>query len=125
MSIAIDNLAAAISQELRNYSQDVAAEMKESVMESAQACVRELKQTSPEQTGDYRKGWRVKKAYESASDIRCQVHNATDYQLTHLLEDGHAKVGGGRVDGIPHIEPAAENAARLLEKDVKIRVGKV
>lgn len=123
MSVSVDGLADAISRELQAYSQDVADDLKKSVRKAARACVNELKATSPEDTGDYRNGWQVKSAYESNSDIRVDVHNATDYQLTHLLEDGHAKVGGGRVEGTPHIGPAADNAAALLEKDVKLRVG--
>lgn len=123
MSVSVDGLADAISRELQAYSQDVADDLKKSVKKAARVCVNELMTTSPEDTGDYRKGWRVKTAYESQSDIRVDVHNATDSPLTHLLEDGHAKVGGGRVEGTPHIGPAADNAAALLEKDVKLRVG--
>lgn len=124
MAVSVDNLADAIAQELRSYREEVKEDLFESVDEAADVCVATLRTTSPKDTGDYRKGWRKKTAYKSDSDIRAQVHNATDYQLTHLLEDGFAKVTGGRVEGQPHIDPAAEQAAQLLEKDVKIKVGK-
>lgn len=123
MSVGIDGLADAVAAELLNYSQEVTEGVKESVRASADVCVSELEIHSPELTGSYRKGWRVKKAHEGTLDIRLQVHNKTDYQLTHLLEDGHANVNGGRTPGRPHIGPAAEEAAKLLEKDVKMKVG--
>ena len=47
---------------------------------------------SPKDTGDYKKGWRIKQDKARKSII---VHNATDYQLTHLLEHGHVKRNGG------------------------------
>lgn len=124
MAIKIDDLADAVAAELHAYSQEVADDLKESVESTAAACVAELRATSPEATGSYKKGWRKKKAYESHDDIRVEVYNATDYQLTHLLEDGHANVDGGRTPALPHIGPAAENAARKLEQNVKVKVGR-
>ena len=123
MDIKIDELAEAVASELREYRQDVVDGLKESVHSSAKTCVAQLRSTSPKQTGDYAKGWRKRTAYESDSDIRLQVHNATDYQLTHLLEDGHANVDGGFTPAQPHIGAAADKASQLLEKDVKIKVG--
>lgn len=123
MAVKIDGLADAIAAELLSYSQEATEGIKASVKASAKACVAELQVTSPEMTGSYKKGWRVKNVHEDALDIRLQVHNKTDYQLTHLLEDGHANVDGGRTPGQPHIGPAAENAAKLLEKDVEMKVG--
>lgn len=124
MSIRIEGLAAAVEEQLLEYCQEVTDDVKDSVKASAKACVEELRANSPELTGDYAKGWRSKVAYEDNFDIRMQVHNKTDYQLTHLLEDGHAKVSGGRVDARPHIASAAENASKLLEKNVEMKVGR-
>lgn len=120
----MDGLAAAITDVLEEFQEETMQDVKTSVEDAAKFCVRELQENSPELTGDYAKGWRKKTAYESATDIRVDVYNKTDYQLTHLLEDGHAKVSGGTVPGTPHIGPAAEKASEKLEKDVLIKVGR-
>ena len=122
MSVKIDDLAAAVVQELQAYSSEMAEEINASVKKTAKVCVNTLKQKSPKDTGGYAKSWKATTAYESSNDIRIQVHNAKHYQLTHLLEDGHAKVSGGRVKGQPHIQPAADAASELLEKDVESRI---
>lgn len=124
MAVKMDGLAAAIADALEEFQEETMQDVKTSVEDAAEFCVREIKENSPELTGDYAKGWRKKTAYESATDIRVDVYNKTDYQLTHLLEDGHAKVSGGTVSGIPHIGPAAEKAGEKLEKNVLIKVGK-
>jgi len=123
-TVTVEDLADAIAAELREYGTEVAEDVKKSVKSAAKTCVDVLQQTSPKDTRDYATGWAKKTAYESPNDIRMQIYNKTDYQLTHLLEDGHAKVSGGRVDGKPHIQPAADQAAEILEEDVKIRVGR-
>lgn len=124
MAVKMDGLAAAIADALEEFQEETVADVKDSVNNAAKLCVEVLKENSPKLTGAYGKGWRKKTAFESPLDIRVRVYNKTDYQLTHLLEDGHAKVSGGRVDGIPHIEPAAEKASERLLKDINIKVGK-
>ena len=123
MNISIDDLADAVAASLEVYRQDVVEGLKESIHDAGKTAVNLLKQNSPKDTGYYRKGWRKRTAYESESDLRIQVHNATNYQLTHLLENGHANVDGGRTEGKPHIGPASDQAAELLDKNVKMKVG--
>ena len=119
MAIKINDLAKAVTDGLAEYAGAVAEDIKAAAAASADSCVDELKNTSPEDTGSYRKGWKKKKAYESSTEVRYTVHNATDYQLTHLLEFGHAKRNGGRVEAVPHIAEAEENAIKTMEKKAK------
>jgi CubicO group peptidase (beta-lactamase class C family) len=102
---SIGDLSNQIARELQRYANVVAEDVDTAVEDVANELVDDLKETSPELTGDYRKGWRVK----NVRGVRI-VHNKTNYQLTHLLEKGHAKVGGGRVPAKVHIEPAEGRA---------------
>lgn len=123
-SVKIDDLASAITKELTDYKQKVTDGIKREVETAAKECKNEIQQNSPVDTGSYREGWKKQTVYEGAEDIRINVYNRTDYQLAHLLEYGHAKVNGGRVNGKPHIRPAAEQAEQKLLKKVKVMVKK-
>ena len=120
--IPIDKLSPVIETELGKYSQEVADQIKQDVKDVAKECVAEIKQKSPKRTGKYRRGWRAEVAYESNEDIRVIVRNKTAWQLTHLLEFGHAKVNGGRVEGRPHIGPAEQRAKKSLLQKAKVAV---
>ena len=119
-TVNIDKLADEIVMELRSYEQDVTDGIKEAVEQTAKQCLSDIKKNSPSLTGSYKKGWKKKKEYESVSDIRFRIYNSTDYQLTHLLENGHAKRNGGRVEGYPHIGPAEKKAIKELEGKAKV-----
>lgn len=120
--VSIDGLADAVAKELANYNQDVTDGIKKEVKQVAKEMVQELKQTSPKDSGDYAAGWREKTEFESAEDIRERVYNAKKPQLTHLLENGHAKQNGGRVNGKPHIRLAEQSAEKKLTNGVKVVV---
>lgn len=124
MSVSVDGLADAIMDALQEFETEATEAVKESVVSAADACLASVKANSPKDSGDYQKGWRVKKVYEGEHDMLVRVYNKDHYQLTHLLEDGHANVDGGRTEGKPHIGPAADQASRVLERDIKIKVGR-
>ena len=119
--------ADAIAQALLDYDQDVTDGLKKDVKAAAKEVVADVKSSSPKRTGKYAKGWGVKTAYESNDDICVVVHNKTNWQLTHLLENGHAcKNGTGRkypnVKAYPHIKQAEEKAIEKLGNKVKVRI---
>lgn len=120
--IPLQQMEIEIVKALEEYSQEVADGIKREVKEVAADTVKTLKNTSPRKTGEYAKGWSYQVAFESREDIRVRVYNRKKPQLTHLLENGHAKVNGGRVEGIPHIRPAEQQAEKKLESGVKVVV---
>lgn len=123
----IESLAVSISAILEEYSSDVAADMKSEAKEVAKAAVKELKATSPVgngSNGHYKDGWTSKVEAENSVSIGIRVYNKKKPGLTHLLEKGHAKRGGGRVEGIPHIAPAEKNAIAEYEKRLKERLSR-
>jgi len=103
----IDSLSNEINKALRDYTTEVTEGLDEAKEKLAKEGVKTLKATSPRRKKGkrrrYAEGWRAEK--DGTSWV---VHNKTNYQLTHLLEKGHAKVNGGRVKAIPHIGPVEE-----------------
>jgi len=112
--IKVDDLAGEIVLAVRTYTEEVGEAIEEAVKETAQALATDLRETSPKDTGQYAKGWTTRKEGPG----RYVVYNKKKPQLTHLLEHGHAKAGGGRVKGIPHIKPAKERHIPQLERKI-------
>jgi hypothetical protein len=116
--IKIDNLANEIVKNLAEYTTEVEESVEVEKANAATELVKDLKSSSPVRTGRYKKGWAKKR--EGTGWV---VHNRTDYYKTHLLEHGHAKRGGGRVQGKPHIAPAEERMVQSylnkIEKAIK------
>ena len=122
MNVNINNLNKTVNKMLETYCSEVAEVVDESLPKVGKETVKELKQTSHKRTKDYSKGW-TQKVERERLDSRLIVYNKTRYQLTHLLEKGHAKVSGGFVNGKPHIKPAQDKAEKkamdLIEEGIK------
>lgn len=111
----INNITREIQNQLKFYARDVAEKVEKAKQENANTLVQDLKQDSPKRRPRYAKGWRIKRD-KSGTLI---VHNKTDYQLTHLLEHGHAKRNGDRYQGEVHIRPNEEKTVRKYLQDIE------
>ncbi len=122
--IKVDDLLQEIGGGLEEWAGKVTEGIKKDVSQTATECLKEVQAHSPEKYGRYKKGWRIKKAYEGETTLRVVIHNKTDYQLTHLLEHGH-QMPGAQPDtrSIPHIRPAEQAAEKKLKKRVIVTVG--
>lgn len=100
----IGQLAREINRTLALYAKALDEDIETAAEETAKEAAELLKSVSPKRTGKYAKGWRAKKV-----NGKWVVHNKR-YQLTHLLEKPHAKIGGGLVAPRVHIEPVEQQA---------------
>lgn len=111
----IKGLSNEIVKALAEYTSEISEGIEKEKESVAEKAVKRLRETSPEgATKRYKKGWRV-----SDIDGKKVVHNKTDYQKTHLLEYGHAKVNGGRVAAKPHIRPVEEEVIKEFTEGVE------
>lgn len=117
--ITVDQLSDEIMDALEEYK-EMTDEVVQTTVDIVSKETKKIVQAgSPVQTGGYQKGWSVKKTSAKAGQVSITVYNRKKPGLTHLLEKGHAKRGGGRVAGQPHIAPAEQYAVGELENKIK------
>lgn len=112
--MATESVSVQMENLLNEFSREVQDVTDEAIKDTAKEAVQKLQNSSPKLTGDYGKGWAVK-----ADGKLCRiVYNKTDWQLTHLLENGHViknQFGSyGRVSAKVHIAPVEEWAQSEL-----------
>lgn len=107
-----------INKILNGYSIEIQEAIQNDAIKVSKIGVDKLKNTSPKRTGKYSKGWKVKTT-KGNGFIQCEIHNATSWQLTHLLEKPHAKRNGGTTTPKVHIKPVEQSCISQFEKDVE------
>lgn len=137
MSIKPNDFSLAVSKLLDDYGMQVKIAVAGAVEKTGEKAKKTVKAKSPVRKGKgggrYKKGWKIDKKLGGLfmDQASVTIYNETDGPLVHLLEYGHQiarypdspggrarkgyqKVVGGRVEGIPHVRPAYEEAERLL-----------
>lgn len=117
--ITIDNLDSTVKKILEEYEGEVDSNMAQITKRVGDAGVKALKNES-KSTFDGNKYWKGWKATTEQNRLYTKViiHNAKLPGLPHLLEFGHAKVGGGRVKGRVHISKVESELIRDYESEV-------
>lgn len=124
MPVSMDDFAPTISRLLDDYEENVREAINQAVLDAGKQALKTVREKSPVRKGTkggkYRKSWKM--AVGTVGTIvpskKATIYNAKYGPLVHLLEDGHQKMNGGRVEGIPHVRPAYEEADRTLETRV-------
>lgn len=120
--VTIDNLDDVVMDILKDYEDDVNHNLDVITKKVGQAGVKALN----DQAGKTFKGKKYKKSWASTAQKGRLYSIVTLYSkmpgLPHLLEHGHAKVGGGRVKGRVHIEPVEKKLISQYEKEVTAKL---
>lgn len=125
--INVDELADAVIAQLKEFKGLTRTIVNNAVQETAKATVSEIREAARSKfggTGGYAESWKMGKQKTDKGRYSTFVYASGGfYRLTHLLEDGHALVKGGRkigeVKGREHIETAEKNAIDMLERLIK------
>lgn len=121
-SIKPEELQEVLNDYLENYLEDITEGVEETTDTTTKEAVQEIRKTSPRGKGTrdkpYYKGWTKQKGKMNRGNYTIKIHNKTNYQLTHLLEFGHATRNGGRTKAIPHIRPLEEKYKKIYEERI-------
>lgn len=110
------DLALELNKILQEYGDEVVENMTDVIKDAAKTGAKKLKadaQNTFGGSGRYAKGWtsQVETGRLSAQGV---IYNKDLPGLPHLLEHGHAKRGGGRVEGTVHIAPIEDEIEKTV-----------
>lgn len=121
--VTTDTLADSIRDILEEYGDEVKGSLDEITKKIAQKGQQAIKNESKSKFNgkSYWKGWKVD-LQVGRLDTKATIYNESLPGLPHLLEYGHAKRGGGRVQGTVHIAPVEEQLVDEFEKQVRSKL---
>lgn len=118
-----NDLTLTISAMLSEYADDVIEDVKATVDDVAKEAQKIVKSKAPVKTGKYKRSIKIRTSYESLTELRKTIYSNGNSGLTHLLENGHAKVNGGRTRAFPHWKYGDEYIKKELPKRIQKKIG--
>ena len=126
-TIKVEALQDTLKKYFDEYKEDIFDDVVEVTDAVTKEAIEELRATSPRgkatRRTKYYKGWSSKIQKRNKLKYQKVIWNKTNYQLTHLLEFGHATRNGGMTKAIPHIRPVEEKYGvkfvDLVEKKIR------
>ncbi len=118
--VTMEQLPGAIKEILEQYEGEINRFLPEITEEVGKTGVKALRTSAKQKFNGkkYAGGWRsVSERNRYGATVT--IYNGRLPGLPHLLEHGHAKRGGGRVDGRAHIAPVEEKLITDFEKKVE------
>jgi len=119
-----DNFVDTIQKDLTIFSETVQENIKKIVETVSKEAAAELRADSPRRSGKYARGWTAKIESTNSRDRVGTIHNRNMYYLAHLIENGHAKRGGGRTSPQAHIKQVEQRAIKKLEDGIEEAAGR-
>ena len=120
--------ASAVSDILKDYAEEKAKDTGDIVKAVAKKGALAIKNESLEKfkpaglkKGRYGTGWTTTIEEKRLGTV-ATIHNAKYPGLPHLLENGHAKRGGGRVAGTAHIAPVEDEIERNIDMMIRTKL---
>ena len=121
--VTLDNLDSEIKKILDEYGDEVTENMSQITRRVGQKGAAALRNESLDTfpaSGKHKKRYGSTWTYKTEAKrlyTKVIIHNK-QAGLPHLLENGHAKVNGGRVEGKAHISPVEKRLVQEYEREV-------
>lgn len=118
VTVDADRFGISMRQILEQVDGDITRKMPRAVRRACQRTTKVAKAYAPVKTGKYKRSLSYKVRQDSKG-VAVGVCGSKKYPgLVHLLEKGHATIGGGKVEGHPHMGPGFEAGVPVLIEEL-------